>query len=86
MENLIEMPKIHICSFANQFSFSISPKNVMIIGISAQIIFGNLTGLARIYELHIIFKCLTAASCALMYTAGSAICEFFPICSRVFFA
>lgn len=48
----------------------------MIFGISAQIIFGNLTGLARIYELHIIFKCLTAASCALMYTSGSVICEF----------
>lgn len=54
-----------------------SPKNVMIIGISAQILFGNLTGLMRIYELYVVFRCLAAASCALMYTAGSTICEIY---------
>ncbi|XP_055297446.1 organic cation transporter protein-like [Sitodiplosis mosellana] len=51
----------------------ISPRNVMIMGISAQIIFGNLLGFIRTYEAHVIFRWLTAASCALMYTSGSMI-------------
>lgn len=48
----------------------------MMMGISAQIIFGNITGLVKVYELHVLFKWLTAASCALMYTSGSMICKF----------
>ncbi|XP_031635382.1 organic cation transporter-like protein isoform X2 [Contarinia nasturtii] len=51
----------------------ISPKNLMIIGVSAQIIFGNLIGFIRTYEFHILLRALTAASCALMYNSGSVI-------------
>lgn len=53
---------------------SISPRNVMIIGVSAQIVFGNLLGVFQTYVLHVLFRWLTAASCALMYTSGSTIC------------
>lgn len=45
----------------------------MIIGVSTQIIFGNLAGVVRVYEFHVFFRWLTAASCALMYTSGSMI-------------
>lgn len=57
------------------FDFSVSPKNVMMIGIAAQIIFGTLLGLIHNNEWHIILRWLTAASCALMYTSGSMICK-----------
>lgn len=52
---------------------SVSPRNVMIMGVSAQIIFGNLVGVVRVYEFHVLFRWLTAASCALMYTSGTMI-------------
>lgn len=57
--------------------FSVSPKNVMMIGIAAQIIFGTLLGLIHNNEWHIILRWLTAASCALMYTSGSMICKIY---------
>lgn len=57
--------------------FSISPKNVMVIGMVAQIVCGNLTGLIKVYEIHVLFRWLTACTCALMYTSGQMICKFF---------
>lgn len=48
----------------------------MIIGVSAQIVLGNLIGVIWVMEIHVILRFLTAASCALMYTAGSMICKF----------
>lgn len=53
----------------------IEPRQVMLIGIITQIICGNLTGWATTFELHIFFRCLSAACCALMYTAGGVICR-----------
>lgn len=55
---------------------SVSPRHVMMMGVSAQVIFGNLIGVVRVYEFHVLFRWLTAASCALMYTSGSMICMF----------
>lgn len=40
-----------------------------------QILCGNLTGWVNIFELHMIFRCLSALCCGLMYTAGGLICE-----------
>lgn len=42
-----------------------------------QIICGNLTGLAKTYELHVLFRCLSAICCGLMYNAGGVICKKF---------
>lgn len=47
----------------------------MIIGVGCQIIFGNSLAIVKIYELHVLFRFLTASSCALMYTSGSMICK-----------
>ena len=47
----------------------------MLIGMVTQIICGNLTGLVNMFELHMFFRCLSAVCCALMYTAGGAICK-----------
>lgn len=55
---------------------SFSPKSVMLFGMIAQIVCGNLTGLVKTYELHVFFRCLSAVSCAQMYTAGQMICMF----------
>lgn len=38
-----------------------------------QIVCGNATGMVKTYELHVLCRCLTASTCALMYTSGSAI-------------
>lgn len=54
----------------------IEPRQVMLIGMVTQIVCGNLTGWATTFELHIFFRCLSAACCALMYTAGGSICKF----------
>lgn len=55
----------------------IEPRQVMLIGMVTQILCGNLTGWATTFELHIFFRCLSAACCALMYTAGGLICKIF---------
>lgn len=41
----------------------------------AQIFCGNLTGQVTTYGLHVFFRCLSAVSCAQMYTAGQMICK-----------
>jgi hypothetical protein len=60
----------------------ISPKKVMAIGMVTQIVFGVFTGLAPNYEIHVSFRCLAAASCALMFTAGGAICKLTLPCKQ----
>lgn len=47
----------------------------MLIGMFLQIIFGSMCGLVGVYELHVLFRCLTAITCALMYTSGQMISE-----------
>lgn len=54
----------------------IEPRRVMLIGMFSTILCGNLTGWINIFELHVFFRCLSAVSCGLMYTAGAGICEF----------
>lgn len=58
------------------FIYSISPRRIMLIGMITQIICGNLTGLVTIFEVHVFFRCLSAACCAIMLTGGSTICKF----------
>lgn len=55
----------------------IEPRQCMLIGMITQIVCGNLTGWANIFELHMFFRCLSAVCCGLMYTAGGLICNFF---------
>lgn len=57
----------------------IEPRRVMLIGMITQIVCGNLTGLVEIFELHMVFRCLSAVCCGLMYTAGALICKFILI-------
>lgn len=45
----------------------------MLVGMFLQIVFGSMCGLVGVYELHVLFRCLTAIACALMYTAGQMI-------------
>ncbi|XP_058836091.1 solute carrier family 22 member 13 [Topomyia yanbarensis] len=52
---------------------SISPRNTMLLGMYSQIMCGCLTGLVNIFELHMLFRCLSAICCGLMYTAGGVI-------------
>lgn len=59
-----------------RFIDSVSPRRVMLIGILCQMVFGILTGMVRIYVAHTLFRCLSAFSCALMYTSGTMICEY----------
>lgn len=47
----------------------------MMMGIAAQIIFGNLVGLVHVYEWHITLRWLTAFACAMMNASGSMICK-----------
>jgi hypothetical protein len=54
----------------------IEPRRVMLIGMISQIICGNITGHAHTFEMHMIFRCLSAICCGLMYTAGGLICEY----------
>ncbi|XP_037924364.1 solute carrier family 22 member 7-like [Hermetia illucens] len=51
----------------------ISPRRLMLIGMLSQIFFGNLTGLVHSFNLHMFYRCVTAACCAFMYTAGQMI-------------
>lgn len=61
----------------------IDPKSVMMIGYVTQIMCGNLTGWAKIFELHMIFRCLSAVCCGLQYTAGGLICKFEFVLNKV---
>lgn len=54
----------------------ISPKNVMLIGMVAQIACGVLTGYIPDFSLHCFFRCSSAVCCALMMTAGQTICKY----------
>lgn len=47
----------------------------MLIGMICQVTFGILTGAVKIYGVHVLFRCLSAVSCALMYTSGTMICK-----------
>ncbi|KAL5281705.1 hypothetical protein ACFFRR_005194 [Megaselia abdita] len=51
----------------------ISPKNVMLIGMVAQIGCGVVTGYIPDFSLHCFFRCSSAVCCALMMTAGQTI-------------
>lgn len=55
---------------------SVSPRRVMLIGILCQIFFGILSGAVEIYVIHAILRCLSAFSCAFMYTSGTMIREY----------
>jgi hypothetical protein len=57
----------------------IEPRRVMLIGMITQIICGNITGHAHTFELHMVFRCLSAVCCGLMYTAGSLICKLIAV-------
>jgi hypothetical protein len=52
-----------------------SPKRLVAIGMVTQILFGIITGYAPNYEIHVLFRCLAAASCALMFVGGGVICK-----------
>ncbi|XP_055632044.1 organic cation transporter protein isoform X2 [Toxorhynchites rutilus septentrionalis] len=52
---------------------TISPKNTMLLGMYTQIVCGCITGLVNVFELHMLFRCLSAICCGLMYTAGGMI-------------
>lgn len=56
----------------------------MVIGMLSQIVCGNLTGMIKILEFHILFRWLSAATCALMFTSGQMICEFYLILKNNF--
>uniref|UniRef100_A0A8D8HMM8 (northern house mosquito) hypothetical protein n=1 Tax=Culex pipiens TaxID=7175 RepID=A0A8D8HMM8_CULPI len=45
----------------------------MLLGMYAQILCGCITGLVDVFELHMMFRCLSAICCGLMYTAGGVI-------------
>lgn len=55
--------------------FSLSPRNIMLVGMILQIISGCLTGMVNKFTLHIFFRYLAAVFCALMYTPGLMICR-----------
>ncbi|XP_062555789.1 organic cation transporter-like protein [Armigeres subalbatus] len=56
-----------------EFLKTISPRNIMQIGMYTQIICGCLTGLINIFELHMMFRCMSAICCGFMYNAGGVI-------------
>lgn len=58
------------------YFISVSPRHVMLTGMVVQMFCGNAAGLVRVYELHVLFRCLSASTCALMYTSGQMICRF----------
>lgn len=53
----------------------ISPRSTYCVGAVAQIVCGVVTGYARDFSLHCAFRCLSAVCCAIMFTAGQAICK-----------
>lgn len=54
---------------------SVSPRRLMLFGMFMQIVCGSMCGLVGLYEVHVIFRFLTAIACALMYTSGQLICK-----------
>lgn len=55
---------------------SFSPRRIMLVGMMAQIAFGSLCGITQNFALHVLFRCLTAITCALMYSSGQMICKY----------
>lgn len=68
-----------MCSFVRETNAALlsrmSPRHVMLLGMVAQIFCGCITGLTNSFIVHIFFRCLSAVSCAQMYTAGQMICK-----------
>lgn len=62
----------------------ISPRSTYCVGAIAQILCGVVTGYARDFSLHCAFRCLSAVCCAIMFTAGQAICEFICVWSHLY--
>ncbi|XP_001649362.2 organic cation transporter protein [Aedes aegypti] len=58
---------------ATQLLKTISPRNTMLMGMYIQVAVGCFTGFVTAYEMHAMFRCLSAVFCAFMYTAGSVI-------------
>ncbi|XP_062555790.1 organic cation transporter protein-like [Armigeres subalbatus] len=56
-----------------EFLKTISPRNIMLMGMYTQILSGCFTGLINVFELHMMFRCLSAICCGFMYTAGGVI-------------
>nr|XP_029712116.1 solute carrier family 22 member 8-like [Aedes albopictus] len=56
-----------------QLMKTISPRNMMLMGMYTQIACGCITGYISAYEMHTLFRCLSAIFCGFMYTAGSVI-------------
>lgn len=65
---LITCPPV-LCERAHR----ISPRKVMLTGMLTQMVCGNSAGLVSTYELHVMFRCFSAMTCALMYTSGQMI-------------
>ena len=63
-----------IIQFNLILNFSISPRNVMLIGMVSQILVGSVTGLLTSLEIHMLFRTFAAICCGLMYTSGGVIC------------
>ncbi|XP_062561076.1 organic cation transporter protein-like isoform X2 [Armigeres subalbatus] len=58
---------------STQLLQSISPRNLMLLGMYIQIACGCITGYITVYEMHTLFRCLSALFCAFMYTGGAVI-------------
>ncbi|XP_062555801.1 organic cation transporter protein-like [Armigeres subalbatus] len=58
---------------AAQLMRTISPRNLMLLGMYTQVMCGCITGYIIIYEMHILLRLLVAMCCAFTYTAGSVI-------------
>nr|XP_019529218.2 organic cation transporter protein-like [Aedes albopictus] len=56
-----------------QLMKTISPRNMMLMGMYIQIAIGCFTGYVVAFEMHALFRCLSAIFCGFMYTAGSVI-------------
>ncbi|KXJ73640.1 hypothetical protein RP20_CCG015359 [Aedes albopictus] len=56
-----------------QLMKTISPRNMMLMGMYTQIACGCITGYISAFEMHTLFRCLSAIFCGFMYTAGSVI-------------
>ncbi|XP_029715576.2 organic cation transporter protein isoform X1 [Aedes albopictus] len=56
-----------------QLMKTVSPRNAMLLGMYTQILCGCITGYIYAYEMHALFRCLSAICCGFMYTAGSVI-------------
>lgn len=52
-------------------------------GMMTQIVFGILCGVIKHFELHVLFRCLVAVSCALMFTSGQMIRKYIKIYIKI---